>query len=253
MRRPMDVTFDGPRGDVIRGVLTRPDGEVRARALFAHCFTCNKDYKAPVHVSRALAAHGIATLRFDFPGLGESGGDVADTTLTGNAGDVVAAAEFLERRGGPPEILIGHSLGGTACLRAAPRIDAARLVATIAAPADAAHLPPALEAARDEARHRGVGRLVTGGGSYPLKRAFFEDLARSGGADAVRALDRALLVFHSPTDLTVPFAAAEALVSAAPHPRSLITLPGAGHLLADRADCAYVAAVIAAWVTRYLA
>ena len=75
-----------------------PDAKPSAYALFAHCFTCSKNIKAISHISRALTRHGIAVMRFDFTGLGESEGDFADTNFSSNVGDLVLAAQFMANK-----------------------------------------------------------------------------------------------------------------------------------------------------------
>src|SRR5690348_6600251 len=130
--------FDGAQGQRLSGRLDRPDGAPRAYALFAHCFTCDKTTKAAVRISRALAAHGLAVLRFDFSGLGESEGQLAG--FSANVQDLVAAAAALTARGIAPTLLVGHSLGGAAALAAAGDIASVKAVATVGAPADPAHV-----------------------------------------------------------------------------------------------------------------
>ncbi len=85
-------------------------------ALFAHCFTCNKNLSAVRNISRALTGAGFGVLRFDFTGLGESEGDFSDTNFSSNIQDLQAAAAYLEENYTAPSLLIGHSLGGAAVL-----------------------------------------------------------------------------------------------------------------------------------------
>src|SRR6186713_2786631 len=132
--------FTGEGGHQLAAALELPDGEPAAYALFAHCFTCGKDTLAAKRISVALAAKGIAVLRFDFTGLGSSEGEFANTTFSSNVADLVAAAEELRRTRRAPAILIGHSLGGAAVLAAAAAVPEARAVVTIAAPSDPAHV-----------------------------------------------------------------------------------------------------------------
>ena len=120
--------------------LELPPGSPRAYALFAHCFTCSKDIFAATRIAEALAARGIAVLRFDFTGLGASEGDFANTNFSSNVADLVAAADHLRATRAAPTLLVGHSLGGAAVLAAAGDIPEARAVVTIGAPADAAHV-----------------------------------------------------------------------------------------------------------------
>ncbi len=132
--------FPNAHGEKLAALLDRPDGPVRAVALFAHCFTCGKSIRAARHIAEGLKLHGIAVLRFDFTGLGASEGEFANTNFSSNVDDLVAAADHLRKTLAAPALLIGHSLGGAAVLAAAHRIPEARAVATIAAPFDPAHV-----------------------------------------------------------------------------------------------------------------
>src|SRR5690606_36772258 len=111
-------------------------GPPRAFALFAHCFSCTRRIRAAFYISRAMAAQGIAVLRFDFTGLGESDGNFADSNFSANIDDLLSAADWLTENYRAPELLVGHSLGGTAVLAAAMQLESCRAVVTINAPAE---------------------------------------------------------------------------------------------------------------------
>jgi len=147
--------FTGEGGHQLAAALELPDGEPAAYALFAHCFTCGKDTLAAKRISVALAATGIAVLRFDFTGLGSSEGDFANSTFTSNVADLVRAADHLRQLRTAPSILIGHSLGGAAILAAAGRIPEAKAVVTIAAPSDPAHVTGLFSEQLDSIRAQG--------------------------------------------------------------------------------------------------
>ena len=130
------VEFTGFQGDKLAARLELPSGAPRAFALFAQCFTCSKDAVAASRIARALTGSGIAVLRFDFTGLGQSGGDFTNSNFSSNIGDLVHAADYLRTNFQAPSLLIGHSLGGAAVLAAASRIPETAAVVTIGAPAD---------------------------------------------------------------------------------------------------------------------
>ena len=132
--------FTGEGGHQLAAALDTPDGPVQAYALFAHCFTCGKDVLAAKRIATALAAKGIAVLRFDFTGLGASEGEFANSTFSSNVADLVRAADHLRETRAAPALLIGHSLGGAAILAAAGQIPEAKAVVTIAAPSDPVHV-----------------------------------------------------------------------------------------------------------------
>ncbi|HAQ59074.1 MAG TPA: osmotically inducible protein C [Microbacterium sp.] len=246
------MQFAGSLGDTLAGRVEFPAGEVRAFALFAHCFTCGKDSVAATRVARALTDAGIAVLRFDFTGLGQSAGEFADTTFSSNVGDLVAAADYLRETQEAPSLLIGHSLGGAAVLTAAHQIPEVRAIATIGAPADPTHVLRLLEEHIPEIEYAGVAWVDLGGRPFAVRSEFLRDIEEHRLLDRVRRLEHALLVMHSPTDRIVPVENARQIFDAAPHPKSFIALDGADHLLSNRQDAEFAAAMIGAWASRYL-
>lgn len=228
------------------------DRKPLAYALFAHCFTCSKNIKAISHISRALNREGIAVLRFDFTGLGESEGDFEDTNFSTNVDDLVVAAEFMAENYDAPAILIGHSLGGAAVLQAAAKIPSAVAVVTIAAPADPRHVTRALSDSKDTIERRGEAKVCLSGRTFNIKKQFLDDLASIPMQETIRNLDRALLILHSPTDDTVGIDNAAKIFQAARHPKSFVSLDRADHLLMDTKDSFYAGNIIAAWALKYI-
>jgi putative redox protein len=246
------LTFEGAGGERLAARLDLPAGEPRAYALFAHCFTCTKDIFAAKRIAGALAERGIAVLRFDFTGLGHSGGEFANTNFSSNVDDLVAAADYLRAARKPPELLIGHSLGGAAVLAAAARVPEAVAVATIGAPADPGHVAHMFRDATDEIAAKGEAEVELGGRRFRVKKQFLDDIAAHKLEPALGTLRKALLLFHAPRDETVSIDNAGILFAAAKHPKSFVSLDDADHLLSRKADAVYVAEVLAAWADRYL-
>jgi putative redox protein len=246
------LDFVGATGVRLSGRLELPDGPVRATAVFAHCFTCGKDIAAARRIARELAARGIATLRFDFAGLGGSEGDFGTSGFAADVADLAAAAKALGARLSPPELLVGHSLGGAAALAAAPDIPSVRAVATIGAPAEVSHVLKHLGDAAEVAREHGEVEAVISGRSLTLGRAFIAQAEAAALAERLTQLRAAVLILHAPRDAVVGIENATRLFVAARHPKSFVTLDDADHLLSDPADAAYAADVIAAWAGRYL-
>ena len=117
-----EITFTGAGGEELVGTLDLPPKEPEGYALMAHCFTGGRNHPATRRVSRALCERGLAVLRFDFTGFGDSGGEFAESTFSSNVADVVLAADWLRAEHGAPSLLVGHSLGGAAVIPAAERI-----------------------------------------------------------------------------------------------------------------------------------
>lgn len=235
----------------LSGLLERPESEVKFYALFAHCFTCGKDIAAASRISRALVSKGIAVLRFDFTGLGNSDGDFANSNFSSNIQDLVAAADFLRTEYQAPRLLIGHSLGGAALLGVAQHVDEAMAVVTIGAPADAAHVAHNFALHLDEIEQYGKAEVNLAGRVFTIEKQFLEDIKRYDTSH-ISQLRKALLVMHSPIDSTVKITEAEKIYQAALHPKSFVSLDDADHLLTNKRDAEYAADVIAAWAGRYI-
>lgn len=252
MTNSQKITFTGALGDELAARLDMPEGEVRAYALFAHCFTCTKDIFAASRIADGLTAHGIAVLRFDFTGLGASEGEFANTNFTSNVGDLIAASDYLRAHLDAPKILIGHSLGGAAVLAAAPKIEEAAAVCTIGAPSDPGHVANNFSDVVNRIETEGEADVTLVGRPFRIKKQFLDDIRAQKLKDVIAHLDKALLIFHSPVDNVVGIDNAREIYEAAKHPKSFVTLDDADHLLSKRADAAYCANVIAAWAERYL-
>ena len=246
------VEFEGSEGSTLVGRLELPDGPPRAYAIFAHCFTCGMDVLASSRISRELAEHGIAVLRFDFTGLGQSGGDFADTTFGSNVADLVCAAEFLRAHHRAPSMLVGHSLGGAAAIAAAGLLPEVRAVATIAAPADTGHMLHLLRHSKEEIEEMGEAEVCLADRPFRIRKAFLDDVQEQAQDARIRHLTAALMVMHSPSDQTVSIRNASQIFRAARHPKSFVSLDGADHMLSRPSDAHFVASVLAAWAERYL-
>ncbi len=246
------LEFPGNQGEMLAARLELPDAVPRAFALFAHCFTCSKDSKGAAFVSRALAEAGFGVLRFDFTGLGASGGDFANANFSSNVDDLVAAADWLRSNHGAPSVLVGHSLGGAAVLAAAERIKDARAVVTIGAPCDPGHVRAQFE--RDLGLIESEGRIEVSiaGRPFTITRQFLSDLDGQPQAERIGRLGRPLLVLHSPTDSVVGIDNARRIFESARHPKSFVSLDGADHMLLKAGDARFAAGLIAAWSQRYL-
>lgn len=248
------LTIATARGHQLAGSLEMPTGLVRGAALFAHCFTCTKQSRAAVEVARALAGEGIATLRFDFTGLGGSGGDFGRAGFASDIEDLVESARYLADRFGDGLLLVGHSLGGAAVLAAAALIGRERIaaLATIGAPSDVPHVLANIRGDLAAIERDGHGSVTIGGSPFELSRAFLEATRDIDLLGEAARLKRPLMICHSPTDQIVGIENAATLFDAAKHPKSFLSLADADHLLTRAEDAVFVARMVASWAHRYL-
>ncbi len=245
------IKFKGSNDHILAARLDTPDTEIKAYALYAHCFTCTKDVFAASRIATALNALGIAVFRFDFAGLGGSEGEFSDTNFTTNVEDIIKAAAYMRENLKAPKILIGHSLGGSAALLAAHKIPEIKAVATIGAPADVTHVTHHFKDHIEEIQTKGHADLKLVGRPFTIKKQFLDDLHAQNLDDAIRTLKKPLLILHSPIDSTVGIENAEHIYKLTKHPKSFITLNTADHLLNEHSDAAYAGRMIAAWASNY--
>jgi uncharacterized OsmC-like protein/alpha/beta superfamily hydrolase len=248
----IQAVFQNAQGESLSGLLEMPSGAIKSYALFAHCFTCSKDNPAAARIALALADRGIAVLRFDFTGLGNSQGDFSNTNFSSNLQDLLAAARYLKQHYAAPELLIGHSLGGAAVLAVAQDLPQVNAVITIGAPATAAHVKHLFADSYRELQNQPSVQVELAGRSFKIQSQFIDDLEKYNSVAHIGALKKALLIFHSPVDKVVSIDEAGRIFTAAKHPKSFVSLDHADHLLSDPEDSHYVAEVLSAWASRYL-
>ncbi len=247
------VIFENKEGQSLVGRLELPANQHPHNfAIFAHCFTCNKNLAAVRNIGKALTSNGFGVLRFDFTGLGESEGDFGDTNFSGNVEDLIAAADYLNDNYNAPTLLIGHSLGGAAAIYAAAQVNSIKAVATIGAPSSPKHVQRVLQSSVDEIKKNGKAIVNLSGRDFTIKKQFLDDLERKTLSETVKNLRKPILIMHSPQDNTVSIKNAEEIYRAAHHPKSFISLDGADHLLMDKKDSIYAGEVISGWAKRYL-
>lgn len=246
------VNFENSANIRLSAALELPVVPIKYFAIFAHCFSCGKDIVAASRISRSLSAIGIAVLRFDFTGLGESEGDFGNSNFTSNIDDILSAANYLRDHYQAPQLLIGHSLGGTAVIHAAKDIPECKAIVSIGSPAEPKHI---LKHFPNEVSHLDSQESMTvnlAGKSFDVQKQFVDDVNATSCMETISSLRKALLVFHSPVDKIVSIDEATRIFVAAKHPKSFITLDKADHLLTDSDDAEYVANTLAAWAVRYV-
>jgi len=265
LRRSHRVHFDNRRGNQLCGILEIPSSPPRGWMLFSHCFTCNKDLKAIVRLSRALSERGWGILRYDFAGLGASEGVFSETNFTTNCQDLHAAAEYLASEHHAPRFLIGHSFGGAASLNMAHELPSVVGVIALAAPSDTVHLADLLLSMNPQIATDGQGDVIIGGLTHRITQQMVDDFRSHALTSKIASLRKPVLVFHSPEDETVAFRHAKVIAGydaanedgmpqlSGDYPRSLVALPGSNHLLtsSDR-DIAMIASIMDAWCERWI-
>jgi hypothetical protein len=207
-------------GIKLAGTLSIPDGAGPFPAVVLICGsgpeTRDEDvmgHKIFLVLADALNRRGVAVLRYDKRGVGESTGNYATATLTDFAADAESALAFLKSR---PEIaadrvgLVGHSEGGAVAPMVAARDPSARFVVLMAAPGMRLGQLLRLQTAKIS---KASG---TSNADIAKKLAFFDklyvDLASAKGDQQALAVTKAA-VAQAVADKIVPAAGADALAT----------------------------------------
>jgi putative redox protein len=247
------IHFLNKDGLKLAGYIDSPEDDTPiAYAIFAHCFTCSKDLKAIANIDSSLAKNGIATLRFDFTGIGESEGNFPETNYSGYLDDVLSAAEFLSANFKPPKLIIGHSLGGCIAIESASKIPSIKAIAVIGTPSEPSSLSHKLKKTKERAESEETGETTIGGVKFRFKKQFFDDLENHKLEPYIRNLSKPLLILHSPIDTYTPIESGEEIFETAKHPKSFVSLDKIDHLMLNKQDAMYVGDTIALWARRYL-
>jgi len=250
---PKQIKFKNAAGDILSARIELPiNKNPHNYAVFAHCFTCNKNFKAVRYITKALTSEGFGVLSFDFTGLGESEGSFSDTTFSSSVDDLICAANYLENNYKTPSMFIGHSLGGAAVILAASRFEEVRAVVTIGTPSAPQHLKNLLRSGIDEIEKKGSAEVSIGGRPFRIKKQFVDDLNEQNLTEIIKSMRKAYLFMHSPQDKIVGIENAGELYRAARHPKSFISLEKADHLLSKEKDGRYAGKLIADWAGRYV-
>ncbi len=248
-RRSFPFSFDNGRGDVLSGILDMPEGTPLLFGVFAPCFACTKESHGAHKTSKAMAERGIAMLRFDMTGLGTSRGDFKDTNFTTRIQDIIAACRALAEKHEAPQVLIGHSISGTAALAAVAQLPEIKVLGTLGSPRDPVYIMDKFKRNNQIAIKGDMAELTIAGRKVMVKASFGEDMLAQDVPAATAAYNRKLFVFHAPHDDIVSFENANAIYNRATCDKELIRLSDAAtHLLEQGTeDAAYMADIISDW------
>jgi dienelactone hydrolase len=197
----MQVSFPS-EGEPVLGVLHLPDSTPAPGIIMCHGFTGHKAeaHRLFVGAARDFCRHGLAVLRFDFRGSGDSAGEFREMTLSREITDARTALGFLASR---PEVdadrlgVLGLSFGGCVAACLAGRDERVRALVLWAAVANTKRVLDTFAA------EWGDGDTCDRQG-WELGRGFMDDLAGVRPLDEVRGYTGPSLAVHGANDEAVP-------------------------------------------------
>jgi dipeptidyl aminopeptidase/acylaminoacyl peptidase len=234
--KELPVVFEC-RGQQIVGMLHLPAGKGRfPAALLLHGFTGTKceTHRMFVKLSRQLAAQGVACLRFDFRGSGDSAGEFEQMTIRSEVADALEALKYLARHkqvNSRRIALIGMSLGGAIAAHVVAR-ESSRIKSLVlwAPVAEGAKVLDGLSSPE------AVASLVqTGITDYDGNLVGIQFIRQFGEMKPLREVAKAkcpMLIVHGSEDETVPPQHSDLYERALQSPKRQIkkvVIPGADH------------------------
>ncbi len=252
----LPVQFPNHSRRWLRGMVHRPAAATRRRVagvVFFHGFTGDRmeSHWIFIKCARALAEQGIASLRFDFYGSGESEGEFREVTLQGEISDARAAVEFFRRQTGIDSRrlgLCGLSLGGAvaACVAARLRVQALVLWAALAHPthlrdlAQRTTLIPGADGAREYSAHR-------------ISPRFLDHIEKVQPLKSIARFKGPTLIIHPEKDGYLSLAHPDDYFQAARGSlKEKIIIPGADHTFSSIAWESEVIARTVDWFRKHL-
>ena len=227
------VFFKTKLGLKLCGVLSNPSGRTDSPiVIMCHGFSTNKDGRTNTRLEETFNDSGIATLRFDFFGHGESEGRFEDVTISEAVVDVLTALEFLKSRGFSKTGLVGSSFGGLASLLAASQTPEFYVLGLKSPVSHYLGLLAAREGKIDITSWRDAGYIwVTGadGRKLRLSFSFYKDAERIQGYETVKRITTPALIVHGDRDEIVPLEQSKITASLMPDCR-LEVVRGADHI-----------------------
>jgi alpha/beta superfamily hydrolase len=247
------VQFSGFDGGKLSATLDFPlEIEPKYYVIASHCFTCTRQTLTTARVSRGLAQAGIAVLRFDFTGLGDSEGAFADTNFSSMVRDIECAANWLASHYALPKLLIGHSMGGTASLAASQNgsvsLSRVEKIITLASPSTPEHVLHHFGPALEQLQRGESAQISVAGQNYPVKPAFIEDVCAYDMHEKMRACEIPILAIRAGEDELIGLEAAERIIHYTKAQGLVIDIDGANHLFSDRNHAAVLLSELLSWI-----
>ena len=231
-------------GNKIYGILHLPRNPSPPCVIASHGLFSSKESEKLVEIGELFSEQGIAVIRYDHQGCGESEGDLSATTASSRIKDLEAVFELAASHPllGDHLGLLGSSMGGFISIFKAAADIRVKALALWATPS---HLGNKREVEDAETPPQGDPR------GDPLGEIFYHDLKRYDARQAVKNLGNCLIL-HGGEDELVPLAQAEELHAAARAPKHLEVFPGGDHRFTDPQHRRQAIKMSLDWFQRYL-
>ena len=216
----------------LAGVFHSPREKASTCVITCHGLYSSKDSEKYIDIARRFCGEGLAVLRFDFRGCGESVGLFEDTSVTGRMEDLEDALDLVQEQGYESVGVMGSSLGGTVAVLTAAKDKRVKALVTWATPCRLDEL------FRGEVI-RGLEKLR-------------QDVSKHNVAKAVKEVHCPILIIHGSLDKQVPLFHAEGLYENANEPKNIQIIESADHRITNPIHRRRAVELTLDWFKKYL-
>lgn len=251
----LPLTIEHPIGYPISTILTKTRSPTSSLVILCHGFLSNKNSTTNIRLTELLVPHGISTLRFDWQGMGESGGRFKDITITACATQLSHIIDFVATEGFHQLGLIGSSFGGLLSILVGatrPELKAIGLKCPVPDFPEMLELEFGREAMERWKRTNHVPNIVGGTEPIPLNYAFYEDCCQFNAYKQALTIQAPTLIVHGTQDELVPLEQIHRLEKALAGEKQLHVLQGANHHFARPEDFRTMTVLLADWMVTHL-
>ncbi|MCK5600868.1 alpha/beta hydrolase [Candidatus Pacearchaeota archaeon] len=241
------VSFRNSRDLEIVGILHTPEVKTDSIIIMSHGSSSNKDREKSVKAASAYAKSGIAALRFDFGGSGESYD--SEISIDGQVDDLKSAIKFAKGQGYSNIGLQGDSLGGLVSILAYnSEITAMLLTAPVTAGASPSLLRK--EGVSEELEEKGYIIKEKDGKQFKFPKEYFEFRKNVNQEEILSTIKCPVLIIHGNADETVPLENSKEAIKYLPEESKLEIIEGGTHKLDTKLD--EVIPLSLNWFKKYL-
>ena len=248
------VYFKTKSGYQLCGILEVPKVGTGKAVILCHGFSSSKDSDKYKILSKLFVKEGVAALRFDFFGHGESEGDFSKVTVSQGVDDVLSALDFMEGLGFVDIGLLGVSFGGKCSLVAAAKSRRIKVLSLVAPAVDYAKLQKAQYGDKKLKEWKEHGKIVYEGkeGAKELEYTFHADLKNFNFAGLAKHVEVPTLIIHGDRDQLVPVEHSQKLFKELACFKKLEVIIGCNHFFERDSDREQLYYLIVEWIVRYL-
>ena len=238
----------------LAGILDVPRRHTGKAVVLCHGFSSSKDGEKYKILSSLFVKEGIAVLRFDFFGHGESEGDFSKVTLTQAVDDVLSAVDFLEGLGFVDIGVAGVSFGGKAAFVAAGKSRRIKVIALVAPAIDYKKIQKLQYGTQGIKKWEKEGKILYQGkyGPKELEYTFHADLKNFNYTGIARHIQIPVLIIHGDEDSSVPLTHSQKLFKELDCFKKLEVIVGCNHFFERESDREQLYYLTVDWIIRHL-